>query len=641
MPRFRGGIWMMPLLAGLVALAGLEAPAGATAEPDTGAHGGMTAPDASEGARYRAGRMAPEIVRGLRARVKVRLLPNGSFLATEIEPDEDQADEDEELRAVIESVDPAARTLRILGFTVALSPDAEITREPSGNATFEDLVAGLRVRADGAVSPDGTFLAKRIRIRESQYAEHRMVGRITEVRDLTSGTATLKVLGVTVLVNESTDLQVEGKTRQAFRARRIGLVDEDDLVFLGERRIGRHIAWSGEFRIRYEQRSNPDLDASTSDGTNAPELFTIMGATAGFGPVSLYGEIEGNREYFIRGGEPTAVDDSRGKLRVSQAYIELVGIPRLAIVAGRQKFQDERKWYYDNKNLDAVRIFADLNPVTLEASISRDLFDKELNRSDQDRTNLIFRASWRPVRDVAIEGYYIDRDDRTKNQDSPRLIGLRAIGDPGRHVDFWLDLVREDGTRGRTDPLTRSLVVRPIDAHAIDAGLTFRPRASLDPSFTASWALASGDHTPVPASGGLPRGTDGTFRQSGLHRDRGTWNGLVSFRYYGEVLAPELTNLRVLTLGAGLRPGGIWSTDLVYHRYRQDVASPRLERTKIDERPSGLDPQLGSEWDLILGYEPGERLELRLTAGRFDPAGAFPRHATASTIVTFQSKFRF
>ena len=37
-----------------------------------------------------------------------------------------------------------------------------------------------------------------------------------------------------------------------------------------------------------------------------------------------------------------------------------------------------------------------------------------------------------------------------------------------------------------------------------------------------------------------------------MQRNRGKFNGVVSFRYYGEVLDPELTNLRILTLGIGL-----------------------------------------------------------------------------------------
>ena len=94
-------------------------------------------------------------------------------------------------------------------------------------------------------------------------------------------------------------------------------------------------------------------------------------------------------------------------------------------------------------------------------------------------------------------------------------------------------------------------------------------------------------------------------------------------------------------LGAGLRPGRPLSLDLLFHRYRQDVPSRRLENTELDAKPSGLDPHLGSEWDLVVGYEPRKEFELRLTGGYFQPGKAFPADATPSTIATVQARFRF
>ena len=144
----------------------------------------------------------------------------------------------------------------------------------------------------------------------------------------------------------------------------------------------------------------------------------------------------------------------------------------------------------------------------------------------------------------------------------------------------------------------------------------------------------------LPA-GQQPQGVDGTFRQSGLQRNRESLNGVVSFHYYGEFLDPELTNLRIQTLGAGLRPARPLSLNLLFHRYSQDVPSRRIQHAEVDADPSGLDPHLGSEWDLVVGYEPRKEVELRLTGGYFRPGGAFPEEATPSTIATFQARFRF
>jgi hypothetical protein len=80
---------------------------------------------------------------------------------------------------------------------------------------------------------------------------------------------------------------------------------------------------------------------------------------------------------------------------------------------------------------------------------------------------------------------------------------------------------------------------------------------------------------------------------------------------------------------------------LIYHRYRQDVPSATLFGAELNEEPGGEDPDLGTEWDLIVGYEPSTTFELRLTGGRFWPGAAFPDRLSAATAVTFQSKFRF
>ena len=254
--------------------------------------------------------------------------------------------------------------------------------------------------------------------------------------------------------------------------------------------------------------------------------------------------------------------------------------------------------------------------------------------------------------ELELEGYYIDREDTTELDDSPRITGLRLFGDPGRHFEFWIDLAHEGGTvctievdkEDRGQPCGRlglglgTPLVRDVRAHAFDAGVTYRPRIALDPTFTFAYAFGSGEKDGFEEQ--LTE-TARSFRQSGLQRNRDKYNGVVSFRYYGEVLDPELTNLGISTLGVGLRPTRGFSVDLLYHGYRQDEPSERFLVLEIDEEPSGLSPDIGHEWNLILGYEPTRRFELRLTAGVFRPGSAFDRDSASANTIRFQSKFRF
>ena len=580
----------------------------------------------------------PRLAAGVEVEVKGRFLGDGSFLAERIEVNRERK-QGEELRGVIESVDPKARRLKILGFTVEVGPEARLSREPDQPATFEDLTSGLRVKVDGSRSAEGVFVAKKIRIRQEQYSERKIIGPVDAVARSGVGRAVLWVLGLPVMVNGATGLVAEnGPTRPAVSLG-FGDADEDDLLITGRNQMGNHLALLGELRLRGEVQSNTDLDPSSADRKTVPALFGTVGLVAGSETFLAYVEAIGEHEHAFRGDGSTKYES--GDVRGGQAYIGIADCPArgLSLEIGRQKFFESRRWYYDNKNLDAIRLFGNYGPVTFQASISRDLFDQTRNLRDRDTTNRIAELNWDLKRNLALRAFYLDREDRTELQDSPRILGVRFLGDPGVHLEFWADLAYEGGTRGHLDSLTGEVVVREVRAHALDVGLTYRPRVAWDPSFTASFALGSGDDEPaLPA--GEPQGADGTFRQSGFQRNRGSLNGVVSFRYYGEALDPELTNVRIETLAVGLRPAPPFSLDLVLHSYRQDVPSPRIENAELDIDPSGLDPRLGKEWDLILGYEPLKAVEFRLTGGYFQPGRAFPDNATASTVATFQVRLR-
>lgn len=586
--------------------------------------------------------LASRLAVGDRVEVKGRLLPDGSLLADEIELKR-ETDDDEELRGLVESVDSATGGLKVLGFAVRTSRETVFIREPDLPARFEDLSPGMRVKVDGHRDPEGRFLAQKVRIRLKQYAERKIVGAIEAIEADSREFGVLSVLGMRVILGEGTELIEEGAAARPTVGRRMGVTDEDDLLFTGRGHLGGRLALAGEIRLKGAVLSNPDLDPSTGDATTIPAVLAAVGLAADLGPAFAYVEVLGERRYVARDDQGLASEEERGDVRIGEAYVEArrLPVPRLSVAVGRQKFDEDREWYYSNKNLDAVRLSADLSPVILEASISRDLFDESTHLRDQDLVNLMARARYAPRKHLAFEAFYLGRRDRTPLADSPQLLGFRAIGEAGRWIEFWADLAREWGTRGRVDPASGEPIVRDVLAHAIDVGITYRPRIVWDPSFTAGFAMGSGDDEAGLEPGRRPSGADGTFHQSGLHRNRDSWNGVVSFKYYGEALDPELSNLRILTLGAGVRPIRSFSADLIYHRFRQDVPTRHLQGSQIDADPSGLDPVLGREVDLVIGYEPRRELELRLTAGLFLPGAAFEGEARPANVVTFQSKFRF
>jgi alginate production protein len=152
----------------------------------------------------------------------------------------------------------------------------------------------------------------------------------------------------------------------------------------------------------------------------------------------------------------------------------------------------------------------------------------------------------------------------------------------------------------------------------VDAGVTHMFTLPLRPALTAAYAFGSGDSHPDGR-------TDGAFRQTGLEGNEARWAGITRFKYDGELLDPELSNLAIATLGLGLRPTERSSLDLVAHHYRQATASTALRGTTLAADPSGRSRQLGCELDLVVGYDGVKGLEVTGVLSYFMPGQAFPQ----------------
>jgi hypothetical protein len=604
-------------------------------------------------------------------RVAIKLGRDGDVMVAKEVEVRKEADQDQELRALIDELDPGRHAFTLLGVEVLTDASTHFEREPGGSAGFEDLRVAMRVKVDGYRDPAGHFIAEKVRIRENQtYRERRIVGAIERIEPSSTGLAEVVVVGLRVRIDADTELVGgRGRARPIVR-RRLGQIDDDDdLLFSSAGWFDNRLALAGEVRLRGELLSNiesveddEDLVVKRGNDEIVLEIDGLVGLAADLGPWFAYVEARGGKEYLFESERP--FDEGQSDARIGEAYVELrgLGVPWLAIAVGRQKFNEEREWHYNRKNLDAVRLLADFGRTSVEASVSRDIFDQSRNLRDQDLVNTMIQVRYEVVDDIELEAYWLDRRDRTDLDDSPRILGLRLLAERGRHIEAWLDLARQTGsvcTRraiidldgdgladdlvdgGNLCPRDREIdpVVRDVRALAFDGGLTYRPRIRLDPTFTFGYASGSGERD-APLDQQLQT-TATSFRQSGLHRNRWKFNGHVSFRYYGEVLDPTLMNLRIWTAGIGLRPARRFSIDAIYHRYRQDKPSRRFHDYDAGEQPSGIDPDIGEEWDLVLGYEPNRRFELRLTGGFFMPGEAFDSSVENSAAARFQAKFRF
>src|SRR5262249_14730896 len=119
------------------------------------------------------------------------------------------------------------------------------------------------------------------------------------------------------------------------------------------------------------------------------------------------------------------------------------------------------------------------------------------------------------------------------------------------------------------------------------------------------------------------RGEDTAFRQTGLQRNNDRFLGVDRFRYYGELLRPELSNLHIVTAALGYRILRSSSLELLYHYYHQAVPAPFLRDTKLKADPTGRSGAIGHEWDAALGLEEWEHLEVELVGAVFRAESAF------------------
>lgn len=376
-------------------------------------------------------------------------------------------------------------------------------------------------------------------------------------------------------------------------------------------------------------RRNADLDSGRHDDTAVldPELSVALSfdphpAFQAFLNVAL------SRFTVLAEGVDPVQEREDLALGLNEAWVEARLLAYgLALQVGRQQFEDEREWLYD-ENLDAVRLRYRRGALGLEASVSQEgLVRTDLLHDDKRRdvTNYMLVGSYLVREELEVEGYVILRDDRDAARRRPIWVGVRSRGEAIDDLDYWLELAYLGGRDGR----------ERLGGWAVDAGATYEFPVPLKPALTLGFALGTGDRDPDDGRGR-------SFAQTGLESNEGDFGGAASFKYYGVVLDPVLSNLLVFTAGAGVRPRDTLTLDLVYHHYRQHRTSAELGDAEIDAEPSGRRRSLGHEVDLVLGVEDlFGRVDIKAAVGCFIPGAAFPDRADAAWVATLEVQVRF
>lgn len=387
------------------------------------------------------------------------------------------------------------------------------------------------------------------------------------------------------------------------------------------------LSFGGQLELTYEFKHNADLDANLADDNSCfkPELSLALT----FHPnryLQAFVDITLTGEYTLLDRQQ---DEHELRFEFKEAFVLIKNLwdKRVALQIGRQRFDDDREWLYDEE-LDAARVLFTVAALTLELSVSRErLLDKDFLNKDRIApiNNYIAYGNYK-IADVDFVAYVMFRDDRSakKKKEDLWFLGLRTEGDLTENIEYWLELAHVRGQNGATQ----------VRGFGVDLGGMYKFALPFEPSMIFVYAFGTGDSNPAD-------NTNHNFRQTGLHDNKSEFNGVTDFKYYGELFAPELSNLSIFTAGVGFKPSYKSSVDLLYHYYLQHKASEDLRDVGLGATPDGHSKRLGSEIDLILGYEEISNVDLALAFGYFIPGKAFPAKSDHSLFIRLEMQLAF
>ena len=167
---------------------------------------------------------APDAVpRDLHAGVRVRLQATMTRPRTVVAEGVEivaGAEGEDGLKAVIETLDPEAKTLTALGIKIVASDATVLQGERDERVSFSAIRPGRRVSAKGTFRGDATLVASKLRIRPEKPENARDVTLEGPVQQVDSGSTSFAVLGVTVMLTPQTKIERGGRGGEGL-ARRV------------------------------------------------------------------------------------------------------------------------------------------------------------------------------------------------------------------------------------------------------------------------------------------------------------------------------------------------------------------------------------------------------------------------------------
>lgn len=407
---------------------------------------------------------------------------------------------------------------------------------------------------------------------------------------------------------------------------RAPLRQDDDEPIVAAIRIGDWFTAGGTMSTEFRGFAKPTAlgEPALRDDEKLGSSLQVRALIVPVKGVEFFSRVELAGDYRFTGALPSTDAGLRHTIREAYLEVEKIGALPIGVQVGRQRFRDSQEFFFDD-TLDAVRVRGQVGRWRFEAAVAEALGGTPYEaRADEEKRHYIGQIQRRVTRQARATGFVIARQDRSARRDEPIWIG-GTLASRGLHeVMFWSHgAVR----RGRSNGTA-------LRGWAADGAVTWHTRTTWRASLTAGYAWASGDDNGADS-------IDAAFRQPAMADNAGRLGGIRRVRLFGEAFDPELSNMRILTLAASLRPAAGWSVDVIAHTYAQHVARRRLADNAFDVRANGASTDLGRALDVQLVRRFGRRMDLFLASGLFLPGRAFDDVARPERVVlTFRPQVR-
>lgn len=525
------------------------------------------------------------------------------------------------LRGVIEKISQNDSSFVLYGKTIQADAKTVYLAKGKPGGEFAKLKAGLRAEVTCYVTDEGTWKARKVEW-DGVKPTDKIKGTVTHLFFHNQPPDTIEISGLKILVTDQTKLS--GSTHYIEAELFSTLSPEEGEANLPHMRLGEQLLVSGDYvhSTRFENRYT--LSQVQKDDYQETEPGLRLQAAGSWTP-ELQSFLQLRlRKKFTFGTfpyRPPTTDSTRFEFQAIEAYLLLrnPGGKGVALQVGKQRVRDQRRWF-SYEYLDAARLYVyETHPIVLEASFLPSIFplrDKKFKTWD----DILLQAHYMPNAKNEARLYFLKRRDSSPRNREPVYWGLSYYGRPKYFLTGWLDASLLRGTDKQETQR----------AFALDVGSSLAAvNLQLRPSFTLGYAAGSGDKVSGDS-------ISQEFRQTGYETNSGRFGGFANFQYYGEVLNPELANIKILTVGAGFRPHRLVSADAVFHTYRQSRLSTkiRLESQALiapPVAPLANDKNLGWELDFVLGVQKiWQRLNIGYSFGLFNPGKGFlPRKNNA------------